>query len=128
MEGPPPLLDESSDDQAWIESENDDEGSGTDESWSGSDGPDVPGSPSWWLTLAAQLEILPETCVEELRTGGSTGSNERVHLEEAASFVLARMKQTESGLQVRCIAVKSCCYQIEHAAVCCFPGGWSGRT
>lgn len=113
MEGPPPLLDESSDDQAWIESEGDDEGSGTDESWSGSDGPDVPGSPSWWLTLAAQLEILPEICVDESRSGSSTGSNERIHLEEAASFVLARMKQTESGLQVRCLAVLSCLVAIK---------------
>ena len=103
MEGPPPLLDGSSDEEAWLESENDSEGSGTGESsWSGSD---VPGSPSWLLKLAAQSVVEPETCMAELRTGSSAGGNERVHLEEAASFVLARMKQTQSGLQVRCLAV-----------------------
>lgn len=97
MEGPPPLLDESSDDGAWIESENESEGSGTDESWNGSD---VHGSPSLWLAMAAQtiLQLEPETCMVH---DSETGSNSRVHLEEAANFVLARMKQKESGLHVR---------------------------
>lgn len=105
MEAPPPLLDDSSDessDAAWIESENSDEGSDSDESSSCS-GSDVPGSPAWWLSLAAELELEPETCTTEWRAGSNSagGGNGLVHAEEAASFVLARMKQTQSGLQVR---------------------------
>lgn len=111
MELPPPLLDGSSDEEAtpvdfseflgWLR-----EGESEMAESESSDEP----PPAWWLLQSAQFEH--ETCTgsDDARTGigGGGGGGEvrppdRAQLEEAASFVLGRMKQTQSGLQVGCL-------------------------
>lgn len=109
MEAPPPLLDESSDEEASsVESFDRNPGwlSESDSEMAESESSDEP-PPAWWLLQAAQL-FEHKTCTtgEDSGVGGDCCScgevrpPDRAQVEEAASFVLGRMKQTQSGLQV----------------------------